>query len=132
MEFNLDDIEIIDKYSKCLELLNKASDSLKKKIVIINKKQDSKGKNELISKNTKDKMDAYKQYYKETEEAFDLFLGKGGINKIFGEERYLDMYDDLAEMLKPILPLLKVNVENMEKKIKDKYKSNDTSVLKAD
>ena len=72
-----------------------------------------------------------KKYYAKTEEAMDLFLGEGGTQKIFGDIRYLTMFDDLAEMLKPIMPKLKVNVESIEKQIKEKYKiNNDNDVLK--
>ena len=65
-----------------------------------------------------------------TEEAMDLFLGKGGTSKIFGETRYLTMFEDLSEMLEPIMPKLKINMDSIEKKIKSKYKIEDTSILK--
>ena len=75
-------------------------------------------------------MNALKKYYEETEKAMDLFLGEGGTQKIFGDVRYLTMFDDLGEMLKPILPNLKINVDSIEKQIREKYKVKDEDVLK--
>ena len=75
-------------------------------------------------------MQALKQYYKTVEDAMDLFLGKNGTTKIFGETRYLTMFDDLSEMLEPIMPKLKINLESIEKKIKSKYSMTNSNVLK--
>lgn len=128
--FDLEDITTVDRYSKCLELNQKALSNLQKEIVIINKKQDSKDKNSYLSKNEKAKVDAMKKYYADTEKAMDLFLGDGGTQKIFGDVRYLTMFDDLAEMLKPIMPKIKINVDSIEKQIKQKYSVKDDDVLK--
>ena len=68
--------------------------------------------------------------YKSIEEAMNLFLGENGFDKIFGSKRYLTMLDDLSEMLAPIMPLLKVNVDSIQNKIITKYKSHDEKVLK--
>ena len=129
LEFDLEDITTADRYNECLELNKKALSDLQKDIVIINKKQDAKGKG-YLSKNEKAKIDAIKKYYKEVEKAMDLFLGEGGTEKIFGKIRYLTMFDDLAEMLKPIMPKIKINAESIEKQIKEKYKVKDEDVLK--
>ena len=40
------------------------------------------------------------------------------------------MLDDLSEMLEPIMPLLKVNVDSIQNKIITKYKSHEENVLK--
>ena len=129
IEFDLEDITIPDKYSKSVYLIEKAEEKLKNDLSIINKKPDTKGKG-LMSKNEKAKYDALKGYYKSIEEAMDLFLGKDGTKKIFGDNRYLTMFEDLSEMLKPIMPKLKINFEIIEEQIKKKYSQTDSGVLK--
>ena len=129
IEFDLEDINTPDNYSKCVYLVQKASNLLKDKILVINKQSDSKGKG-LMTKNEEEKTKAMKEFYKSMEEAMDLFLGKGGTNKIFGEKRYLTMFDDLTEMLEPIMPKLKINLSSIEKKIKTKYGNQNDTVLK--
>lgn len=129
IEFDLEDITIADRYDTCFRLIKKATNNLQSRLVIINKKQDVPGKG-YMSRNEKEKMDAVETYFKETEEAMDLFLGKGGTTKIFGEVRYLEMFDDLNEYLKPVAPLLKLNMESIEKRIKSKYSTTDNSTLK--
>lgn len=129
LEFDLEDIEAPLKYNKCEFLIRKAREDLKFDIMIIDKRQDVKGKF-LLSKNEEDKIKAMQRFYKTMEEAMDLFLGKGGVDKIFGDVRYYTMFEDLNEMLKPILPKLKVNYESIDKKIKEKYAPKETEVLK--
>ncbi len=129
IEFDLEDINTADNYNKCVYLTQKANSVLKNDIAIINKKQDVKGKG-IMTKNEEAKMEALKRFYKSTEEAMDLFLGKGGTSKIFDDTRYLTMFDDLVEMLEPIMPKLKINFETIEKKIKEKYSSKNGRVLK--
>lgn len=129
IEFDLEDINLPENYSKCVYLIKKATSTLKNEVIIINKRQDSKGKG-FMTKNEEAKLQAIKHFYKSAEEAMDLFLGKGGTNKVFGERRYITMFDDLAEMLKPIMPKLKINMDSIEAKIKSKYSITTGNVLK--
>lgn len=131
IEFDQEDIELPLKYNKCEFLIRKAQEDLKWDFMIIEKHQDVKGKM-LLSKNEEDKIKAMQKYYKTMEEAMDLFLGKGGVQKIFGDARYLSMFDDLNKALEPILPKLKVNMDDIIKRIKDKYKEQDKDVLKSE
>lgn len=129
IEFDLEDITTIDRYSKCLELAEKASKTLQNKFVIIEKKEEVKGKRFMTNKQ-EEKLEAVKEYYKTMEEAIDLFIGKNGTKKIFGDTRYISMFDDFSEMMKPILPKLEVNTKNIQKKIKSKYKVVDEDTIK--
>jgi hypothetical protein len=129
LEFDMEDIELPLKYQKCEFLVRKAQQDLKFDYLIIDKHQDIKGKF-LLSKNQEDKIKATQKFYKTMEEAMDMFIGQGGVQKIFGNRRYLRMFDDLGDMLEPILPLLKNNVDNIDKEIKEKYKTTDKETLK--
>ncbi len=129
IEFDLEDLDVIDNYSKAIAGCEKASNTLKMDLLVIDKKPDVEIQ-EGLTKNQKAKMEALKKYYKSIEKAMDLFLGEGGFSKIFGKKRYLTMLDDLAEMLTPIMPLFKVNIDNIHKKITTKYKMTDENVLK--
>lgn len=128
LEFDLEDIEAPLKYSKCEALIRKARQDLKLQFAVIDKKQDVKGK-DLLSKNEEAKIKTMNEYYKTTEEAMDLFLGKGGTQKVFGNRRYWSMWDDLDEMLQPFLPMMQVNLNKITDKVKNKYKKEETDVL---
>ena len=128
IEFDLEDIELPLKWNKCEFLVRKAQQDLKWDFIIIDKRQDVKGKM-LLSKNEEDKIKAIQKYYKTMEDAMDLFLGKGSVQKIFGDTRYYEMYEDLVEMLKPILPKIKINADDVFNKIKNRYKNKDEEVL---
>lgn len=131
LEFDLADVELPLKLNKCEHLIKKAQRDLKNKVIVINKKQDKKGKM-LLSSNEEEKVKALKEYYDSMEEAMDLFIGKGGTKKVFGNRRYWEMYEDLSEMLKPFLPKMRLDIDSMTDRIKEKYQIKEENVLKND
>lgn len=130
IEFDLGSVDLSLNYNKCINEISEAEGRLKRKIIIINKKQDVKGK-QLLSKNEEEKMKALKQFYKEMEDAMDLFLGQGGTKKFLnGRSPYLEMFDDISEALKPHLSKLDLTTNSMIDRIKNKYKlKEDEEVL---
>ena len=124
LEFDLEDIELPFRINDCEKMHNENVQKLKAEMIIINKKQDTKGKH-LLSANEEAKLKAIREYYKAEEKALDLFLGEGGTRKLLnGRKPYYSMYDDISEMLEPIMPKLTERVTSIEDKIKEKYKIN--------
>ena len=124
LEFDMDDIELPLKLSQCEYLHKKNIQELNHKLVIIRKQQDIKGKF-LVSKNEEESIKAFGEFYKREMDALDLFLGYGGTKKLLnGRKPYYDMYDDIGEMLNPILPLFENVSNNIQNLVKEKY-SND-------
>ena len=129
LEFDLGDIELPLKYNKCINLLNQARQNLKAQFIIIDKKKVHRGK-QLLNSNEEAKAKAIKQFYKEMEEAMDLFLGDGGTKKFLnGRKPYWEMFDDLSEALEPHLDKMKLTVTDMTNRIKEKYKVDESDVL---
>lgn len=127
LEFDLEDIELPLRLAECQKMHEENIRDLKAKIIIIDKKEDVKGK--VLSKNEEDKIRAFNECYKKEEEALDLFLGKGGTRKLLnGRKPYLSMYNDIADLLQPIIPKLKLTAQDLTAKIKEKYtmKEEDT------
>lgn len=122
IEFDLGSVELPLNYNRCINEINEAKRRLKGKIIIIDKRKDVKGK-QLLSKNEEEKMKAFKQFYKEMENAMDLFLGKGGTAKFLnGRSPYFEMFDDIDEALKPYMNKLNLTIDGMADRIKNKYK----------
>lgn len=132
IQFDLGDIDLPLRYNKCINLISQARKNLNAQMLIINKKQDNKGK-QLLSSNEVLKVKAFKQCYKEMEEAMDLFLGEGGTRKFLnGRNPYIEMWDDISETLEPYMNKMQLTVEGMEQRIKQKYKiteSKDSDVM---
>ena len=129
LEFDLADIELPLRYNRCINEINNAKRKLKNQFLIIDKKQDHKGK-QLLSKNEETKARAIEEFYKEMEQAMDLFLGQGGTRKYLnGRKPYWTMFEDLSEALKPYLPKMQLTVKDLENRIKDKYKVRERDVL---
>lgn len=128
LEFDLEDIETPLKYNQCDYLIKKAKNELTSQLVIIDKRPDKKGKY-LLSANEEAKVQAIKTFFKQNEEVIDIFAGKGATNKLFGTRRYLSMFDDFNDYIEPFLPKLKVNLDNISSRIKNKYNKNESGVL---
>lgn len=122
LEFDLEDIELGLKLNQCQKKHNENIQNVKRQFIIIDKKEDKKGK-QLLSWKEEEKIKVLKQFYKDEADALDLFLGKNGTRKLLnGRKPYWTMYDDINEMLKPILPKLKLSMDGVVDKIKKKYK----------
>ena len=127
LEFDLEDIELPLKYQECIEQHKKNVRYVKEQFVIIDKRQDVKGK-KLLSKNEEEKIKILNEFYNRETKALDLFLGENGTKKLLnGRKPYFSMYDDINEMLEPVLPIIKNGFDNIENKIKNKYSSRKES-----
>lgn len=128
LQFDLEDIELPLRLAECEKRHEKNMRDLKAKILIIDKKQDTKGK--ILSKNEEQKIIAFNECYKKEEEALDLFLGQGGTRKLLnGRKPYLTMYNDIGEILEPIMPKLKLTTEDITRKIKEKYSKKEEDTI---
>ena len=129
LEFDLGDIELPLRYNRCVNLVNKARQNLKAQFIMIDKRKDHKGK-QLLSDNEKAKAKALQQFYKEMEEAIDLFLGKDGTRLYLnGRKPYWEMWDDITEAIEPYMDKMKLTITDMENRIKAKYKVTESDVL---
>lgn len=132
LEFDLEDIELPLKYQELVEEDKKNADHLKNQLLIIDKKEDVKGK-KLLSKNEEDKIRALNDFFKKEEEIYNMFLGKDGVKKLLNGRKLgwtsLKLIDEYIE--KQIMPHLNISVDNITKKIKEKYtKATNDEVLK--
>ena len=121
LEFDMEDINLALKLNECDEKHRKNLEFLRNQFVIIDKKEDKKGK-KILSWKEEEKLKVLQEFYKREMEALDLFLGENGTKKLLnGRNPYYSMYEDINDMLKPILPKLKLRADDIAKKIKDKY-----------
>lgn len=131
LEFDLEDIELPLKLNESEAKHKSNINYVKSQFVIIDKKEDKKGKY-LLTWKEEEKLKVLKEFYKKEMEALDLFLGEGGTEKLLnGRKPYYEMYDDINDILEPILPKLQKTAENIETRIKQKYsQNNQKEVLK--
>lgn len=130
LEFDLADVGLPLRYQKCVSDLNNAKVTLKNQLIIIDKKQDHKGK-KMLSANDEAKAKALEKFYRDAEMAMDLFLGEGGTRKYLnGRKPYWYMFDDLSEAIEPYMDKMKLTVKDMTERIKNKYKVEESDVLK--
>lgn len=131
LEFDLEDIELPLKYQELIEQEKKNRTNIKNQLTIIDRRQDVKGK-KLLSKNEEDKMKAITEFYKKEAEVLDGFLGEGGVDKLLNGRKLgwtsLQEIDEIID--KQIAPYIESNMQDITKKIKEKYKvSEETEVL---
>lgn len=122
LEFQLDDIELPLRYQELLEKDKKNKEHLRNQMLIIDKRQDVKGK-KLLSKNEEDKIKALNDFFIKEVEVYNMFLGPRGVEKLLNGRKFtwttLQEIDEIIE--KQIAPHLDVSMENITKKVKEKY-----------
>ena len=124
LEFNLKDIELIDTYQKCIDETKKNRAWITNQLAIISKKQDFTKKGEIFSNNEKEQYYAIKKYYQMQKETFDLFLGKGEVDKLlYGRKLEWETSIEIEKLItEQIAPNFDITMDNIVKEIKDKYK----------
>lgn len=130
LEFNLADIELPLRYQEIIELDKKNRANLRNQFMIIDKQQDHKGK-KLLSFNEEQKIKIMQNFYKEEVKIYNMFLGENGVQKLLnGRELSWTTLDEIDEIInEAILPKLKVNAEDIKKKIMSKYAPNQEDTL---
>ena len=135
LEFQLDDIELPLRYQELIEKDKKNKERLKNQMLIIDRREDVKGK-KLLSKNEEDKIKALNEFFIKEVEVYNMFLGARGVEKLLNGRKFtwttLQEIDEIIE--KQIAPHLDMNMENITKKVKEKYsqavkKSEDIEVI---
>ena len=124
LEFNLEDIELLDTLQKMNDETNKNYQWIKSQITIIEKKQDFKKKNKIMTNNEEMKYNAIKQYYKKQKDIFNMFLGENGVEKLlYGRKFDWETLEEVNNIIKnQISPQLNITMDNITNKIKNKYK----------
>lgn len=124
LEFNLKDITLLDNLERCNEEINKNKKWIQSELVIIDKKQDFKKKGAIMSNNEKLKYEAFKKFYKQQAEAFEIFLGKNGIQKLLnGRPIEWETLIEIENIIKEqITPNLNITMKDIQDEIKKKYK----------
>lgn len=130
LTFDMEGMDLLYNYEECVKQHQLATEWLNNQLLIVDKETDKKGKY-ILSKNDKKKLDILKEYYQKEEKALDLFLGENGTKKMLnGRKPYLGMFKDISDSLEPILPKLKISLDNIPNRIKEKYsKEKEDNIL---
>lgn len=120
--FDIEDIELPRKLEEAMNLHNESLKELKTKMLILNKKEDVKDKDSILSRNDNERIKLIREFYDKDIEALDKFLGENGTKKLLnGRQPYYTMFDDIMEMLEPIMPKIIQTTESVAQRIKAKY-----------
>ena len=122
LEFDLEDIELPLRYQELLEKDKRNKENIRNQMLIIDKRQDVKGK-KLLSKNEEDKIKALNEFFNKEVEIYNMFLGDNGVQKLLNGKKLgwttLQEIDEIIE--KQIVPYFDLSIENITKKVKEKY-----------
>lgn len=122
LEFDLEDPQILLNLQDLVEKDNKLWSNTRNQIIIINKRPDKKGK-KMLSYNQEEKIKIFNDFFRQEEEIYDLFLGKGGIKKLLNGRSF--NFKTLAEIrniiVKQIKPFVEETMNIIEEQVKKDY-----------
>ena len=123
LEFDMEDIDLLDNLQKMQDDLIKNRNWLKNQFTIIEKKQDFTQKGKLMSNNEKMKYDALKSFLKKQKEIYNIFLGENGVEKLlYGRKFEWETMQEIDKIIEEqITPYLNITFDNITKKVKEKY-----------
>ena len=123
LEFDMEDIDLLDNLQKMQNDLVKNHNWLKNQFTIIEKKQDFTKKGNLMSNNEKMKYDALKSFFNKQKEIYNIFLGENGVEKLlYGRKFEWNTMNEINEIIeKQISPYLDITMKSITDKIKNKY-----------
>jgi len=132
IEFDISDTGLANKMVRAFDKVNNLVDEYQEKAKEIDERPDEPfkttvidGKEKvLITKNQYDGAAMIDELYQKSRETLDTFLGVGACKKIFGDKNYYNMFDDLAEQLKPHFEKMGINAKNLKAKVVKKYSPN--------
>ena len=122
--FNMTDIELPFKLERAYKMADAAAKWLKAQQVIISKQQDTAKKGDLMTTRERPTLEAYRECFKKMRAAIDEFAGAGASDKIFGDQNYLEMFDDFMKEMQPHLDKMELKSIDIRKKIEEKYSDN--------
>lgn len=128
ISFNLDDPELMLKFDNALRKVKKIQNDAKSEQLVIEKQQDNKT-DFLLSTRERAIAELNVKTFNSMRLVMDEFLGKGACQKIFGDNNYLSMFEDLFEQLEPHFIHLKFNAEKIKDEIIQKYGNKDEEEL---
>lgn len=126
LTFDMEDIELLDTLEKMRIETRKNHNWINNQLAIIDKKQDFTKKGEIMSNNTKETYYAIKSFYKKQKDIFDMFLGKGGVDKLlYGRKFEWTTIEEILKIINEVIaPKLGSTTENVINKIKGKYNTS--------
>lgn len=121
IEFDLTDISLPERIIEASELIRKLDKEYQeeyKKIVVENG-------TDLSSKIIK----LEKEQCKKMRNAFDMFLGEGSCQKIFGNKNYYGMFPELFDALEPHFKKMEIKQKKARQKLVEKYLPTNNNVM---
>lgn len=120
--FDMGDVELPLRLQELVEKDKLARANLRNKFLVIEKKQDHKGK-KLLSSNEEEKIKAMSDFLKEEVEIYNMFLGENGVQKLlYGRSLSWDTLSEINDIITEVItPKLDISLDNMTKRIKEKY-----------
>ena len=124
IEFNLTDIGLPERMMEATEKIKNIDKNYKDNIIKITE-------NKEITELEKAKkiMEEVDLYFKNTDEAFDSFLGEGSCKKIFGNQKCYGQHLKLLSSLEPHFEKMQIKQEKAKRKLAERYLGKDSDVL---
>lgn len=124
IEFDLDDvIGLQNKLLHCYSEIDKIRAEFEAKAKELQNKEYEEEKEGELPQREIDLVNITTEFYQKSRACMDIFLGKNGCQKIFGDRNFPTMFEKLFEKLQPDIQKMGLSIKNMQKNLVNKYKN---------
>lgn len=125
IEFDLADVGLQAKFIECFDKVQQATKEFapkeKELIEKINEEAKEQTDDGIYTPSEIEYIKLQQQYYKDCRDCVDIFIGKGGCDKVFGNANYPTMFLDLFDQLEPHFKKMGLNNKKMQENLYKKY-----------
>lgn len=125
--FHTDDIELPFKWNDAFLECQNILKNLKRQIKVIEKKENKP--HGLLTTQDEEVRKLCKKTFSQMRTIMDSILGAGGCQKIFGDNNYLSMFNDLFDALQPHFEKMGLSMGASVEAIEKKYGNSVSDVL---
>ena len=125
--FHTDDIELPFKWNDAFLECQNILKNLKRQIKVIEKKENNP--HGLLTTQDEEVRKLCKKTFSQMRTIMDSILGAGGCQKIFGDNNYLSMFNDLFDALQPHFEKMGLSMGASVEAIEKKYGNSGSDVL---
>lgn len=123
---DLTDLNLFTNLKSTFTRLDTLGNNFTKGMQKIEKVDESKMHDNYTTEKENQQIELLNQFYQDSRQTLDGFLGEGACQKIFGNHNFITMFDDLAKALEPCFMDMRKKIMKSQQELRRNYAQKDS------